>query len=474
MTAKADERFPPLRALGISVMPGYLQSEGVDAVLGRFVGMAKATDVTFYPKLLEPAPDGQGVRHPPHDGDAGHVRLFDRPVWGRREFWARSHSSYVPDMALFAGQRYRPNPATALTEREGGLVRDFVERAAAAGLNVHLQMPATIPETDGHEAGPQPDDLPRLPDGRIPEMQVDRFGSLASEDILAFGAARVVDLARAYPQVATIRLDWPEMPPYTVDNVFCDFSDHARRVAPELGFDFERMRADAGVVYSALHGHLPDVLKTWDAGGATAILERWPGLGELFAFKRALAVRLVQRYRGALDDAGLGHVGLIPQGFPAPWNHLSGFDYTALAPLSAALAVKLYTMHWPMMVRYHARPMVENNPGIAEADVVERLVRAFDLTEPDAPFDARAFAYPDPDTPHPVSSGAMTRKARAARAATPPETPLLALTHSYGPLSDFQRRLGATLAGGVDRVWIQRYSYLSDEKLAWLGSLPRA
>ncbi len=480
MTESTDAQdFPPIRTLGISVMPGYLQSEGVGSVLERLVHTARVTDVTFYPKLLEPCPDGEGVRHPPHDGDAGHVRLFDRPVWGRREFWARSMSSYEPDMALFKGLRYQPTAAGALTSRDGRLVAEFLAGAKAARLRLVLQTPATIPARLASPGGPCPaeEDLARLPDGRVPEMQVDRFGSLASEEILAFGAAQLVDLVRAYPQVDAIRLDWPEMPPYTVDTIFCDFSPHARRAADELGFDFETMRRDAEAAYTALLGGETRLLGALLAAAVgdqqNVAVQRWPALVEFLAFKRALVMRLLKRYRAALDAAGAGNVGLVLQGFPPPWNRLSGFDYGALAPACAGLGLKLYTMHWPMMVRYYSRALLAASPSLDERTVVADLVRAFGLVEPAETFDPGDYSYPDPDTEHPVSSAAITHKVREVVAAVAKRSPLYALAHSYGPLPDFKRRLRAALDGGVDRVWLQRYAYLSDTKLAWLGSLPR-
>ncbi len=40
-----------------------------------------------------------------------------------------------------------------------------------------------------------------------------------------------------------------------------------------------------------------------------------------------------------------------------------------------------------------------------------------------------------------------------------------ALVHGYGPLDDFKRRLQLVADSPVDGVWINRYGYLSDEKL---------
>src|SRR5690348_8704783 len=77
--AKAPQQF-----VGITLMPEYIQSEGIEAVLGN-LRRAGATAVATSPYVMAPsdAPDAQ--REPPIDAGAGGVRLLDRPLWGKRE-----------------------------------------------------------------------------------------------------------------------------------------------------------------------------------------------------------------------------------------------------------------------------------------------------------------------------------------------------------------------------------------------------
>ena len=49
-------------------------------------------------------------------------------------------------------------------------------------------------------------------------------------------------------------------------------------------------------------------------------------------------------------------------------------------------------------------------------------------------------------------------------------TPLM---HGYGPLDDFTRRFQVVADSPADGVWINRYGYLSDEKLDAVGKVWR-
>ncbi len=84
----------PRRFLGVTVLPEYVQVEGVDKVLDNLVRMG-ATAVATSPYVMEPADAKTGGREPPDDAGAGKVRLLDRPLWGRRELFVRT--AFVPE-----------------------------------------------------------------------------------------------------------------------------------------------------------------------------------------------------------------------------------------------------------------------------------------------------------------------------------------------------------------------------------------
>jgi hypothetical protein len=463
--------------LGVTVMPEYIQAEGIDRLLDNLVGKAGATAVATSPYVMTEADAATGSREPPIDAGAGAVRLLDRPLWGKRELYVATAPSFEPDLSIYRGLRYQPPPPTDLTRRHGRIVRDFLAAAQARHLKVYLQVQAAIPP--GYRVqfgGPLEDDQPRLPDGRIPPRRLDNNGSLASPHIRAYANALLRDLCRAYPEIDGIRVDWPEYPPYLVDSVFLDFSRHAQEAAARLGFDFERMRAAAGELYRLLHGRLrPEELRVWSEpdGGRYRLLRALadrPGLTEWLRFKAVLVEELLAGFRRTLDEAAGGRVELAPNAFPPPFTLASGFDFARAARHSAAISVKLYTMHWPMMLRFYGEEIVRANPSLAESDVVRALVRWMDIADDEGLTSLAAYAYPEPDAPHPVGAEAQARKIRQAQREAG-DVPVYALAHGYGPLEDFKNRLRIAWRASPHGVWINRYGYLSDRKLEAIGEV---
>lgn len=117
-------------ALGVTVMPEWFQCEGIGPVLDRVRALG-ATAIATSPYVLEVAPDGEGGREPPADGDAGRVRPLDRPLFGRTELWVRTAPSFVHDRERYAGLRYQPSPPSALTTRHAGLLDNVLAAAAS-------------------------------------------------------------------------------------------------------------------------------------------------------------------------------------------------------------------------------------------------------------------------------------------------------------------------------------------------------
>lgn len=455
--------------LGMTVMPEYIQSEGVDGVL-RSLKRAGANAVCTSPYVMEPAGEKTGAREPPDDAGAGAVRLLDRALWGRRELFVRTAPSFVPDTRLYSGLRYQPVQPDDLTRRSGAVVGEFIRAAKAAGLKVYLQIQAAIPP--GYRVqfgGGRDEDQPRLPDGRIPPRRVDRNCSLASIEVRRYVEALIQDLCRAYPEIDGIRPDWPEYPPYLLDSAFLDFSEPARAAASRLGIAWQPMRRDALSAYKALHGALSnrdlEAVVAGD-GGRFALLRAMasrPGLPALMEFKAILAGELLAGMRAALTRAASAGKELVPNAFPPPFTAVSGFDFRRAAPHSSSISVKLYTMHWPMMLRFYGDALLKANPGLTSPLLAAALVRLMDIGE-NPLGGVESYSYPEPEAAHPVSHAAMARKIQQARLEAG-STPVNALAHGYGPPRDFEARLKVAWASSGGRVWINRYGYLSDEKL---------
>ena len=460
------------KLLGVTVLPEYIQSEGIDGVLGNLSDIG-ANAVATSPYLMQEADRTTGQREPPADADAGSVRLLDRPLFGKREVWVTTAPSFTPDLRLYAGLRYRPSAPTDLTREQGHILRDFIGAAHDTGIKVYFQVQAAIPP--GYRVqfgGPVESDRARLPDGTIPERRLAKNGSLASPHILAYEHALIRDLLQNYPDLDGLRIDWPEYPPYFLDSAFLDFGYQAERAAERMGFPFERMRRDVGGLYRKLHGGLTDAdLEPWALDGdggryhLLRLLSDFPGVGAWLRFKAALVEEMIRGFRETMDQAGGQSVELLPNAFPPPWTIVSGMDFRRVARHSSAISCKLYTMHWPMMLRFYGDQILQANPGLSSQLLAGALVNLLDIADDSGLGSVEAYSYPRPDVPHPVGPSAQARKIRQAQRDAG-DTPVYVLAHGYGPLEDFRKRLQVARDAGSHGYWVNRYAYLSDEKLS--------
>lgn len=467
--------------LGITVMPEWFQCEGIDAVLDRLQAAGASALVTS-PYLLEIAPVGDGAREPPPDGGAGSVRPLDRPLWGARETWVRTAPSLVHDLRRYGGLRYQPGAADRLTRKHPRLIDDVIAAAHRRGMAVYLQvMAASPPGYRVQFSGALAQDQCIGPDGQPHPNRVDRNASLASSHVVDYGAALLAELAERYPEVHGFRVDWPEYPPYDLRSALFDFNPQAHPALRAQGVD---PLAYAGLV-SQLLARWQTAARAAAAHGVAAVRAAlaaagWDGFfgdtgdgAPLWASKRASVAALLRRYRQALDSVAGPRRALEPQVFPPPLSGYSGVDWAALADTADAVGVKLYTMHWPMMARYWARDLVGTSDAPA-LDVVTAAMAGF-LGFCDDPLpDGALLHYPPPDTAHPVGRLAQVRKLQQARRLAG-AVPVIAFTHSYGTPADVRARVAIAASafddGAPARLWVNRYGYLSDAKLADLGTL---
>lgn len=462
-------------------MPEWFQCEGIDAVLDNLQA-AGASALATSPYLLEIAAAGDGAREPPPDGDAGGVRPLDRPLWGAHTCWVRTAPSLVHDLQRYQGLRYQPSAPGKLTLAHPRLIDDVIDAAQRRGIAVYLQvMAASPPGYRVQFSGALAQDQCLGPDGQPHPHRVDRNASLASSHVRDYGAALLCELAQRYPGVHGFRVDWPEYPPYDLRSSLFDFNPQAHPALRAQGVD---PLAYAGLVSEQL-ARWQVAARAGAAHGVSAVREQLAAAGwddffsdrgdgvPLWASKRASSAAMLRCYRQALDQVPGPRRGFEPQVFPAPLSGFSGVDWATLADTADAVGVKLYTMHWPMIARYWARDLV----GTADArmlDVVSAAMADF-LGFCDEPVpDGALLHYPAPDTPHPVGRQAQIHKLQEALQCAG-TLPVIAFTHSYGPPADVDQRIATADAafgdGAPARLWVNRYGYLSDTKLARLGRL---
>jgi len=128
-------------------------------------------------------------------------------------------------------------------------------------------------------------------------------------------------------------------------------------------------RSAAGALYQKLHGGLTNAdLAPWasrDAGRHRLLraLSRNTALLDWLRFKATLVEELLAGFRRAMNEAGAAKMGLLPNAFPPPWTLASGMDFAQCAKHVSGFSVKLYTMHWPVMLRFYGDAILRAHPA---------------------------------------------------------------------------------------------------------------
>ena len=359
-----------------------------------------------------------------------------------------------------------------MTRAEGGWLDRLLDAANARGIAVYLQvMAASPPGYRVQFSNALADDACLGPDGQPHGQRVDRNASLASSHVVAYITTLLIELASRYPGVAGFRLDWPEYPPYDFRSALFDFNPAAlaqvRAGRPRSGRAGTRGHGLGAAIDAGGSGERRSRL----ARDARCAARRGMGLADsrygplrpLFDAKRAASLSLLRACRAALDTVPGARRRLEPQIFPPPLHRISGFPIDALDGVADAVGVKLYTMHWPMLARYWARDLLAGAGGEAEQNALTAAIAdLFGFTDA-LDKGGAALRYPEPHEAHPVGARAQSSKLLAARELAG-VVPVRAFVHSYGPSSDVMARFDIAARRDLPR-WINRYGYLSDQKL---------
>ncbi len=461
---------------GIVLTTAEIAAEGLDTVLDA-VASTGANALSTSLGILWPGRPGDGVREPPLDV-AGAARLLDRPLWGQRELYLKGASPYAADAALWAGIAYPP-PALAPPAHRQDIPRQIIDGAWQRGLAAHIQVsPYTLPGApggqspqSGHSSGTVQDRPVRI-DGQVAERIVAGHGCLNNPQVRALGRARILEAAQHYGDVDGIFLDWAEYTTYFLEDTFACCCEHCRAAALAAGYPWAEMIDNTKALWNRLH-HLTNAdlqaaiaAPAWPfafAGSATD----YPGFTALQHSKATTVVAALTDLRATLDQAGYD-VPLEANGFAPPWNSFTGMDYHRVGQVAAATRCKLFTFHWPMITRWWAESLLAWNPTLDQSLVLRAVTACLDLPAP--PDEQRQtladYGMPHPTQPHPITMAALTRKLNQAAAQAGTGAPCQAYLHSYRPAAEFAAVLQAAAASNARGCWVQRYGYLSDEKLA--------
>jgi hypothetical protein len=463
------------RFLGIVLAPGLLQDEGVSAVLDR-VAATGAQAISTTPGLVRPASRATGRREPPLDID-GYERLLDRPLWGQRELYLENLRAHDWDERLFADTPYRPGGALApARDDDWGATRELprqtIAEAHARGLAAHLQLsPTSI-------AGLRAEDQIRYIDGSLPDPahRVARQGCLNSAAVRAYILAQVRDTVRHYPECDGLFFDWIEYTVYALEDYWGCACPHCARQAAALGYDWERIVRDVRALWD--WAHALDALKLervqrlarrpWEL---LELLQSFPGWLDFIRLKSETVTEVYGLIRQAMDAEGAQHMQLGANGWPPPFNRASGVDYRALAQVCHVVRPKLFTFHWSALPRWYGQVLRQWNPDLSERQLLDALVDILELPDDNAPRSFAQYHIPAPHEDHPARPECWREKLDEVVDQVGGRAACYALAHSYRSLAQWKRMIAVVRDSRVDGMWVQRYDYLSDDKLDALARM---
>lgn len=466
------------KTLAVYCWSPHIQAEGVNAVLDNLqeANVGAVSTTVYVAEPTEPGPDAR--REPPEDGGRGLSRIVDRPLWGKQEQYLRVGPAFEHDRTLYDNCKlYSPAEPNDLTTNEGHVVSEFISEAKRRGMTTFIQLsPSGRPPIRENLTEQQLDsESPRLPDGSTPGERMVNFPPLASAELQSYNTAMVKDVLNAYPELDGLLLDRMEQSVYSFDDAFVDFGAHAEQFANENGFDFDALRSSAQSAIDSLQN-----LTNADIAGVrsgsdvpymlAAALRDSPGLAELLRFRSSLTASYLASLRMAADSVRHG-VQLVPITFPPPLSLLTGVNFSAYSSSADAVMIKFFTMHWPLIVTYWTESITKANPLLDSGLVARAVSILFDM-EDEPSSDLIDYVFPGPDDAHRAGTEAQARKIRQATAEAG-DMPILPSVHAYGPLNDVERRWRIGWETGESGMWVNRYGYLSKEKLDLLKRVTR-
>lgn len=459
--------------LGVFVNSIYPQVEGVNAVLDRLQD-AGVNAISTSPYVAEFLNDQElGERFPDLHVD-GHRRVLSRPVFGKRELRVRKYSTLQGAEDLFEGHPYRLG-GNRQCDLDYEIPAKLIAEAQRRGMEAHLQVsPFLVPNL-------RSEDLPRYPDGSVPEgVRVSAAACPNSDAVQAYGLSLVKAAVRQYDSIDGLFVDWTEYGAYALEDNFMSFSEHSATRARSLGYDWDAISRDVGASWRRLHEISESDLWLWDRFSTNAYalvgtLTRNHGWAEFLSFKADSIVRYYQEIKDTLKASGRGRrIQLSARGWPPPWNLSSGMDYGQLAKVCDNITPKLFSFDYCALPAWYADTLLQWNPNLDESRVMDSLITWMDLPDQIKPRSRSKYYIPAPGEEHQASLDCYRRRLVELAAQSNGSSRLLPFAHAYMP--DHQWRAMVELVRDSDAkgMWIQMYGYLSDEKFQILKECAEA
>ena len=456
--------------LGMVMTPMDVQVEGLGVVMDR-IAATGATAIGCGRGISREAPKGGGDREPPLDID-GYERVLDRPAWGKRELYLEGFSAAKPDRPLYDDTPYKPPYKEPPPELDRDLPDKIYEDARGRGWKVcGSASPLDVPGLRG-------EDRMRWVDGSIPDpkRRVARQGCPSAPNVRAYTIAKVLDAIGHDPKIDGICIDWLEYTTYLLEDHFSCFCLHSKRHAEELGYNVGRMEADARALWDGLHQLTGASLEasrriTRNPSELLELLVRFPGWFDLLRFKADVVCGLYAEIRCAMDAAGYGNVELVANGWAPPFNRSSGMDYARLSGIVQSVRPKLYSFHWSALPRWYGQTLKAWNADLGESQLLTAIKEGFNLTDDIVHPTFAHYHIPGPDENHPVHPETFRQRIDEVVSQVAGRVPVFPLAHAYRPAAQWKRKVAIVRDSPADGMWVQRYCYLSDEKLRILGEI---
>ena len=456
--------------LGLVMTPLDVQVEGLNAVMER-IESTGATAINCSRILNRPATVDSGFRAPPIDID-GYDRVFDRPVWGKRELYLESFRSQQPNLSWYADTSYKPKWEKIPPDLDSSLPNQIYESARSRNWKVYISVtPLALPDLKAEDKmkwinGQNPD----------PNRRVANQGCPSSPNVKAWAIASVLDEISQQPTPDGVCLDWVEYTTYLVEDHFSCFSPYSQAHMKGLGYEAKRIKSDVLSLWHYFNDltneRLDDISQILNSPSRILeLLVRFPGVYDFFRFKSDVISGLYRDIRLAMDQSGFGHIELVANGWPSPFNRSSGMDYARLAEIVDSVRPKLYTFHWSVLPRWYGQVLKNWNPNLAITSVLQAIKSWFNLPDSIDHPTWSDYHIPAPNDRHPVWFRTFNDRINEVASQVSGRATVIPLAHGYVPLDQWKRTISIIRDSKADGMWVQRYCYLSDEKILALANI---
>lgn len=465
------------RTRGIVLTPAELAFEGTETVLHN-VEAAGANAVAITPGVYLPASADTGLREPPLDV-AGHVRQLDRPLWGGNVSYVQRFAPFEPDPAIWESVPFHA-PIPAPREHRVDVTRQAIDWGRQHGIDTWIILsPSVLPGLPGGHSMSSGsghldvDERPLPIAGERSGEAIAGQGCPNSDHVRNLVVANVREALRHYGDATGIQLDWLEYTCYFPEDVFTCVCPSCRASAMDAGLDWDAMAGGVQSLWDRFHNLNDDDLRLIaKKASLTAVLDadQRDAVRMLWEFKANSVTRLLATIDATVRASGFD-LPLGANGFAPPFGTWTGADFATMATQAAFVRPKFFTFHWSMMVRWYGETILSWNPGLDSSLVTKALLSVFDIHPSTTRYglDLSDYGMPEPGEPHPVSADDVRRKLADVAGEVGTTAKVEAYVHSYQPASEFDALMHAVGESSITGEWVQRYGYLSDEKLEILA-----